>query len=135
MMRSALAVVAGYILASSTQLVATLALDSMFGYDMHDPKLNPALSWILASVAIAFVCYFVASYITAFIARTELMRHATYLVAMVIVFNVVGLITQRGAQPFWFSLSMIVIPIVAVILGTRIRLAQAGEPANEQQSE
>ena len=130
MLRSALAIISGYILASSTQVIAMLTLDSAFGYELHDPQLDPAPAWIIINFLIAFICYFVGAWTTALIARTDIMRHAGYFIGIILVFNVVGLITQRGAQPFWFSLSMIAVPIIAVVVASRLRAARTGDLQN-----
>lgn len=127
MLRSALAVVTGYIFASTVQLVATLALDRQFGYDIREPQLDPSFAWIAFNFVLAFVCYFAGSYIMAVIARTEIGRHALYMTAVMIVFNVGALVAARGGQPFWFSIAMLVLPILGIAAGSRVRAAQGGD--------
>ncbi len=127
MLRSAVAVVTGYILASSVQLVATLALDAQFGYDIREPQLDPSAAWIGFNFVIAFACYFAGSYIMAVIVRTEVARHALYMAAVTIIFNVGALLSARGGQPFWFSLAMILLPILGIAAGSRVRAARTGQ--------
>ena len=134
MMRSVVAVIAGYLVMAacviaSTVLVATL----MLGSAAMDGSVRPTPSYLIVNLAYSFVFALFGGYVAAFLARRQPTVHAA---ALAVVVLAIGLLSAReggGSQPSWYPpLLTIGVPVFATF-GGYLRALQlkmrAGVPA------
>jgi hypothetical protein len=125
MLRSALAVVAGY-------LTMMIGVTTFFAFVMmvilggrpDDPKSFHAPAWLyVLELVVTPVLAGLGGYVCAWIARRKQLRHALVLVGVMIAMGIVTLVTEDGLKPLWSTLAVIVLGAAAVPLGARVRMA------------
>jgi hypothetical protein len=124
MLRSVLAVVAGY-------LAMMLAVTTFFSFVIflvlgvspgEKPPVDPPAWLTVVELATAPVLAGLGGYVCAWIARRNEMRHAYALVGVVAVMNVVTIVAEGGMRPLWSPLALGVLACIGVVLGARLRV-------------
>jgi len=124
MLRSVLAVVAGYIammLAVTTFFSVVIFL--LLGVKPGErPPVDPPTWLTVLELATTPVLAAVGGYVCAWIARRREMRHAYALMAVVVVMNIVTLVAEAGMRPAWSVLGLGILGCIGVLLGARLRV-------------
>lgn len=125
MLRSTLAVITGYI--HITVFVRLLWLG--LGYLMpalHEETAGRSLLAYFLDAGVAAVASLAAGYITALIARRDEARHAFILVIALVLLSAINYLfpAQGYAQSGWHSLMQVIIMVLLVPMGARLRREQ-----------
>lgn len=126
-MRSALAVVAGYIL-------ALLLVFAFFGVRaaILGPESVPGTAGAVVSLLWALIVAAIAGWLTARLAPSEPMRHAWWLVALSLTIGVLftwvfpsGTPEERAIEPLWLQIGSLVVVALGVPIGARFATRRA----------
>jgi hypothetical protein len=124
MLRSVLAVVAGY-------LAMMLAVTTFFSFVIfialgvtpgERPPIDPPVWLTVVELATAPVLAGLGGYVCAWIARRREMQHAYALAGLVVVMNIVTIVAEGGMRPLWSVLGLGILGVIGVLLGARLRV-------------
>jgi hypothetical protein len=124
-LRSVLAVIAGYLtmMIGVTTFFAFVVM-VILGGRPGDPKSFHAPAWLFVlELVVTPVLAGLGGYVCAWIARRQQMRHALALVGVMLVMGIVTLVTDDGLKPLWSTIAVIVLGMLAVPIGARVRAA------------
>jgi hypothetical protein len=125
MLRSALAVIAGYLtmMIGVTTFFAFVVI-VLLGGKPGDPKSFHAPAWLyVLELVVTPVLAGLGGYVCAWIARGRQLRHALVLVGVMLVMGAVTLATEDGLKPLWSTIAVIALGAAAVPIGARLRVA------------
>ena len=115
MIRSIIAVVAGYIMMT----VGVMALFAI--WFQGDPNAKPSQSFMVFTLGYGLACAIVGGYATAVIARSSPMAHAWALAGLVAVMSIVSMVMFKGQEPLWFQISNTGMGVTGVCVGAFLR--------------
>ena len=126
MLRSVLAVVAGYLVSTLLVLVGFAVLGRIAPAALSaaglaaTPRPGVVLGILLMDVVVAIV----AGYVTALVARRAVIGHAFVLGALMLVLGVVTSWVSPEREPTWYALWMPILVLPAAVVGGMIRSRQ-----------
>ncbi|HEX6631982.1 MAG TPA: hypothetical protein VF048_12865 [Gemmatimonadaceae bacterium] len=126
MLRSVLAVVAGYLVSALLVFVGFAVLGRLAPAALSaaglaaTPRPGVVLGVLLMDVVIAIV----AGYVTAVIARHAVIGHAFVLGALMLVLGIVTSWVSPEREPTWYALWMPILVLPAAVIGGMIRSRQ-----------
>ena len=130
MLRSVLAVVAGYLLIFAATILADVALGLLA------PDAFPAagegfapVPWMVLILVYSTIFAAAGGYVTARVARRAELKHGLALAAIMVLMSVGTMITYQGRHPLWFQLTLLVLGPLAVAAGAWLRARRRGVPA------
>jgi len=124
MIRSILAVLAGFLFIGFARFILSVALLGIFpgAFDAEGRVLGtPALLLILAQVAVVVMA---GAYLTARLAARRPLEHALVLGAFGLLFNVAGTLAQWERAPAWYHVTALALVLPVAWLGGRLRVRQ-----------
>lgn len=123
MLRSALAVLAGYL----TMVVAVTGALGFLFLVFHDafpqtpgPYTGPAYVLVLELV-VALLAAICGGYVCALVARRKPLHHAAALAGLMLALGVVSILGEAGMKPLWSTLSIVLASPLAAISGAWLR--------------
>ncbi len=126
MLRTILAVLAGYIVIVAIVLGATYVLQTIKPewYLIGAPL---ASGYLAANIAYSLVAAFLGGFITARIGAHAPRKHAYALAAVSVAMTVLAAMTGEQEQPGWFQALRAVVMVAAIVAAGRMRRQAAGE--------
>lgn len=127
MIRSILSVVVGYL----TMFVAVstffaIIVFATMGALPKDPGAFEPPAWMLAAELVwSPIAAFAGGYVCAWIARRNALKHAGVLAGIMFVLGIVSAVGESGMKPAWSSVLVVLLGLIGVMLGARVRLAVA----------
>jgi hypothetical protein len=136
MMRSVLAVVAGYVvvLIATMGLVAGIAAVSPSSFPQPGEMRAPSVPIQVIILAAGFAFAVVGGFIAALVAPRSPALHALALGLLMTVLGVISMVMITNAEPRWFQIGLIMIPIPGTWLGGRLRGGPVVDPVVERSS-
>lgn len=128
MLRSVLAIVAGFVLIGALTFATTAALQAA---GVMPPQGQPLADPALLVLSLAYVAVYAIAgcYLAAWLAPSRPMRHALILGVLGLAFNVVTGLGMRGQVPDWYIAAGIVLTMPYAWIGGRLREGQAARRA------
>ena len=115
-LRSVLAVIAGFVMMSIVVIVLTLIAVNAMGLKSG----QPTPGYLVFNVAYSFFAAGAGGFVTALIARVKPVEHAGVLAGIMLVMGVVSYMHYRGTQPGWYQGMMVVVPPLCAIGGALV---------------
>ena len=112
-LRSILAVIAGFVTMSFMLIVLTLIAVNA----MNLKPGQPTPGYLAINVAYSFLAAGAAGFVTALIAGVKPLEHAYVLAGIMLVMGVVSYMHYTGTQPGWYKGMMVVVPPLCAIAG------------------
>ncbi len=122
MIRSAVAIVAGY-------LVMLVAVTVLFLLTFRDPGATPTPTFLYLSIAYGFAFAVLGGFVTAAIAGRAEMGHALALAGLIVVLGIVSLVLAAGREPLWYGLSNLALGAGGAIAGGYLRVISTRRPS------
>ena len=119
--RSILAVIAGYVVLSVLAIATTLALRAVLPEITAQP---PPFNYALLILAYVTVFAVIAGYVTAVVARRAEVYHALALAVLLLLFGVLSVDSASGRGKLWFPVANGVLQFIAAIAGGCLRRAR-----------
>lgn len=119
MVRSILAVIAGFVVMTGLVILFTMLAASVLypGQPMGAP-VEPSRGWIAVNLTYSLLAAVAGGWVTAKLARRKRMTHAAVLAVIVLAFSVPGMLGIGSAgQPGGYPLVMVGIGILGVLAG------------------
>ena len=113
MIRSVLAVIAGYVVIC----VVVLSLSSLY------PPVT--FGFMMLFIAYGFVAAAMGGYVTAALAGRYHLRHAIVLAAVGVTLAILALVFSLHEEPLWYQLANMAVPTAGVLLGGWVKERQA----------
>jgi len=85
-------------------------------------KGHPRLGYVLFNLLYSFAAAVMGGYVTIWLARDNPLIHMEALALIVLLLGGLSALQQRGQQPIWYQLLLIVITPVGVLIGGLLRL-------------
>ena len=131
MIRSILAVLAGYIVVVAIVLGSTYALQAVEpGWFLIGAPLSNG--YFAANVAYSLVAAFLGGLVTVRIAAHAFLKHAYALAAVSAAMNVLAAMTGEQEQPNWFQALRAVVMVAAIVLAGRMRKSPSVDTESQQ---
>lgn len=121
-MRSALAVVAGYVFLT----VAIFLLFAVWFVDAPVGEVDPSWTFIAVAVPWGFASAAAGAYLTGKIARRRPFEHAAALAVTTGVIGVLSMFASFGDEPVGFQLANLVVLMAGCLTGGYVRVQRAG---------
>ncbi|MEW6051518.1 MAG: hypothetical protein AB1644_10710 [Candidatus Zixiibacteriota bacterium] len=125
MVRSILAVAAGYLVMAVLTLIFFAALGILvpehFGVGMDKGNLFPLQPWPLVILGTGLVFAAAGGNVTVLIARQTPGQHIYWLAAVIVVMGLVSAFAARGVQPLWYQVALVIVGIIGVMIGGALR--------------
>lgn len=123
MLRSILAVVAGYATLFVLATAATVALAFIVPeLAAETPEASPPAWYIAFNLAYSALFAVVAGYVTATLARREELRHAAALAALILLLGVPYIFIMRGGiQPLWYLVALPLFGAAGAVAGGALK--------------
>lgn len=115
-LRSVLAVVAGFVTMSFVVIVLTVIAVNAMGLKSG----HPTPGYMVINVVYSFFAAGAAGFVTALIAKVNPLEHAYVLAGIMLVMGVVSYVHYTGTQPGWYKVMMVVVPPLCAIAGAAI---------------
>lgn len=139
MLRSVLAVAAGFAVTVLLVLVTTAVTGLAFGLPMTTspgaPVTTPGVGYLAVNLLFAIVSALAGGWTTARLSVAHPMLHALVLAAIIFALGIMGARTPQPGQPHWYPWTLALIGPVGILVGAglvRRRAAQApGEPTGQ----
>ncbi len=125
MLRTILAVVAGYVVSAILVLTGDAIMGVLFGEYFYQTSL--ALVWL---VGFGIVCAAAGGWVAARVAGEKFERHGIYLGAVMVVFGVLSFFAPQEGRPLWYKLTLIAIAIPSAWAGARLHALRSIRRAN-----
>lgn len=121
MLRSMLAVLAGWMTTGVLVVCFDLVLRKMLPNDYRDGQIPP--DWVTAMV-LATSCLFSipAGFVTAKLAKTDPSRHVVYLVFWGLLMGILSAVMSWGQIQWWYQIGLIALWVPMVLLGGRLAI-------------
>jgi len=126
MLRSILAVLAGYAVILAIVLGATYMLQAVKP-EWYLIGVPLARGYLAANIAYSLAAAFLGGLATATIASRARMKHAYALAAVSVAMSVLSAMTAEEEQPRWFQALRAVVMVAAIVAAGRMRRQAAGE--------
>ena len=120
-LRSILAVIAGFVTLSFMVILLTLIAVNAMGLKSGPPTPGD----MVAKVAYSFFASAAAGFVTALAAGVKPLEHAYVLAGIMLVMGVVSYLHYRGTQPVWYQAMMVVVPPLCAIAGAAVCVRSA----------
>lgn len=117
MLRSVLAVAAGYITMILLIVVLFLLLGIMFPEAFPQPGIFPSIGWVIFILAFGFVAAMLGAAVTVTISRGSRLKHIHWLALVVLFFGLATLATNIDKQPLWYLVAQIAVGVAGVYVG------------------
>lgn len=117
MLRSVLAIAAGYITMVLLIVLLFLFLGIVFPAAFPQPGVFPSMGWVMFILLFGFVAAVVGAIVTIAITRGPRLKHIHLLALVVLFFGLVTLATNIDTQPLWYLAAQIVVGIAGVYVG------------------
>ena len=129
MVRSILAVVAGYFTLAVLTSLTTYLVAYGFGLAVAEPGAQPPLVYVVVNLVYSTVYAGVGGYVAARVATHRPVRHALALAALLVVLGLVYTAVAINIQPLWYLLGLPLLGAPAAVLGGYVhaRRAAAGK--------
>jgi hypothetical protein len=127
MIRSALAVVAGYVGMSLLVIALFGTLGAFWPESFADRTMTPPRSMMATTLFFSLVAAVAGGFVTVSIARRAELVHVLALMALMVVIWVVSIPSARG-QATWYRLALLVIGPLGAWLGGRLGIARKFAP-------
>jgi hypothetical protein len=119
MLRSILAVLAGWMTTGVLVVCFDLVLRKMLPNDYRDGQIPP--DWVTAMVlATSSVFSIPAGFITAKLGKSDPSRHVVYLILWGLLMGIVSAVMSWGQIQWWYQIGLIVLWVPMVLLGGRL---------------
>ena len=125
MWRSILAVIAGYIaMVLGVTTFFALSITLIFGGTLGDPKsFHPPFWFYFLELGVTPILAALGGYVCAWIAKRKQLQHALALAGVCTLMGIVTVISDAGLKPLWSSLGIVVLGLVGVLAGAKLRIA------------
>ena len=120
-----LALLAGFAAMAILIAAATAALTKFVPEWTAAPG-QPRAGYLFVNLGYSLAAAMFGGSITAWVAQENPLIHALALALIVLLLSALSALQQRGQQPIWFQLLMIVVTPAGVILGGLLRLRMIG---------
>jgi len=125
MVRSVLAVIAGFLVTTMIVMIATvITAQLMFGEMTEDmlATFTPTPTYLVINILYGVLAAMIGGYYTAWVARRLPVRHGMALALLILIMGVVTIfVEQQGNQPVWYSYVMPVLGAMGAVMGSRLR--------------
>ena len=115
-LRSILAVIAGFIAMSFVIIVLTLLSIKTMGLKSG----HPTPGYLVINVVYSFLAAAAGGFVTALIAAVKPVEHAYVLACVMLVMGALSYAHYRGTQPGWYQLLLVLVPPLCAIAGAAI---------------
>jgi hypothetical protein len=124
-LRAFLALLAGFVSMAVLVGIATAVLMKFVpGWVGETGK--PRAGYIFVNLGYSLTAAMVGGFVTAWIALNNQLIHVLALALIVLVLSALSAVQQRGKQPIWYQLTLLVLTPVGVFLGGMIRIKMMG---------
>lgn len=114
MLRSVLAVVAGYLV---TVVVVVLYFAIAVAILGLEPNKTPPTNVMVISIFVSFVAAIIGGLTAAGLAKSEPFQHAFFLLVVGLAMGLVSMALSDGREPFWYQLAIQVVMVVGILIG------------------
>jgi hypothetical protein len=87
---------------------------------------HPRPAYVVVNFAYSLLAAMSGGYVTAWIAAGNPLKHTLVLAIMVLLLGALSALQQRGMQPIWYQLLLLLIAPAEVMLGGLLRLRVMG---------
>ena len=115
-LRSVLAVIAGFVTMSFVVIVLTVIAVNAMGLKSG----QPTPGYLVINVAYSFFAAGAAGFVTALIAGVKPLEHAYVLAGIMLVMGAVSYLHYTGTQPGWYKAMMVVAPPLCAVAGAMV---------------
>jgi MFS family permease len=123
MLRSVLAVIAGYVSLSLLVMTSFALIMVIMPQAFPKPGAAPADSLLILILTLGFAFAVIGGYLTAILADRSHFKHVLFLAAVVLGFGIVKIAVEYGIFPMWYLLTQLASGIGGVLAGGKMRLA------------
>jgi len=124
-LRSFLALFTGFLCMVAVVGVATAAL-MKFAPHWVGATGQPRVVYVIVNLAYSLAAAMAGGYVTAWIALGTPLKHVLVLAIIVLLLGGLSALQQRGLQPVWYQLLLMIIAPTGVLLGGLLRLRIMG---------
>lgn len=122
MIRSAFAVLAGYVVMVVIVVIGTMAAVRLILHQpisaMPTPGVGPpSAPYLRANLVVSALAAFLGGWVTAAIATYNPLQHGVALAALMVVMSLVSMRQARGSQPRWYQLVLLTVMPLVCLLG------------------
>ena len=115
--RSAIAVVAGYLTMAVLVMLIFLVLGIIFPKAFPADGALPRVPWVIFILIWNLLAAIAGSYVTSLICRGSRVKHVLAVVAVVVILGLVVLAGNVNKQPLWYLIAQIVVGVIGVMIG------------------
>jgi hypothetical protein len=115
-LRSILAVIAGFVAMSFVVIVLTLLSVKSMGLKGG----HPTAGYLVINVVFSFLAAAAGGFVTALVAAVKPVEHAYVLACVMLVMGALSYARYRGTQPGWYQLMLVLVPPLCAIAGAAI---------------
>lgn len=118
--RSAIAVVAGYLTMAVLVMFIFLLLGIIFPKAFPADGALPRVPWVIFILIWNLFSAIAGAYVTSLVCRGSRIKHVLALLAVVLVLGLIVLAGNVNKQPVWYLIAQIVVGVIGVMIGGSI---------------
>jgi peptidoglycan/LPS O-acetylase OafA/YrhL len=115
--RSAIAVVAGYLTMAVLVMLIFLVLGIIFPKAFPSDGALPRIAWVIFILIWNLLAAIAGAYVTSLVCRGSRVKHVLALLAVVIIVGLIVLAGNVNKQPVWYLIAQIVTGVIGVMIG------------------
>ncbi len=124
-LRAFLALLSGFVTMAALVAVATAVL-MKFVPEWVGNTGHPRPGYIFVNLGYSFVAAMAGGYVCAWVARNNPLIHVLALALIVLLLAALSALQERGRQPVWYQLTLLVLTPLGVFLGGMMTLRMMG---------